>query len=201
LGALASAGTFFAWTLWDETRGRAAALGKLRLRWLQEPDVVANGADLHFQEDGQPLLARLATTATGPAVSVLTPLPETTAAFRIASHTLPTPGFDGTEPALGGPPLTPLPGLQSMLHDALRVEGNEPAQLERWLDQDLVLALTDAARDQAASFRGLTFDGRFLAVHWLGEIARDPALVRALSAPLWRPFVPRLPPASAVLLN
>jgi len=38
-------------------------------------------------------------------------------------------------------------------------------------------------------------------VHWLGDLAGDPAAVRALSAPLWRPFVPRLEPTRGQLLN
>jgi len=198
---LAAAGAFLVWSVWDETRGRAATIGRLRARWLALPDVIDNGADLHFSEDGQPLIARLATGASGHTVTILTPLRETTAAFRIASQALPRPGFDGADPPIGGPPLSPLPGLQSMLHDELRIEGNEPAQLERWLDQTLVSALLSAARDHADSFRGLTFDGRFLAVHWVGELAADPLTVRALSAPLWRPFVPRLPPPRPELLN
>ncbi len=198
---LAAGGGFLAWSVWDATRGRAAVVGRLRERWVALPDVVDNGHDLHFSEDGQPLIARLATGDSGHTVAILTPLRETTAAFRIASPTLARPSFDGQDPPIGGPPLTPLPGLQSMLHDVLRIEGNEPAQLERWLDQALVSALLSAARDHADSFRGLTFDGRFLAVHWVGDLAADPTAVRALSAPLWRPFVPRLPPTRVELLN
>ncbi len=199
--AVAAAAAFFAWAWWDETRGKSAALARLRQRWLAEPDVVENRDDLHFSEDGQPLIARLALGRHGPALSILTPLPETTAAFRIASRHLPRPGFDGLEPAVGGPPLSPLPGLQLLVVDALFVEGNEPARLERWLDRALIDALVAAARDHAAIFRGLTFDGRFLAVHWLGSIVGDPAAARALSAPLWRPFVPRLPPTRPELLH
>lgn len=201
LVALAAAGAFLAWSVYDETRGRAAAVGRLRERWLAEPDIIDNGKDLHFSEDGQPLIARLASSSSGHTVAILTPLRESTAAFRIASPELPRPSFDGEDPAIGGPPLTPLPGLQSMLDDVLKVEGNEPAQLERWLDHALRSALLSAARDHAASFRGLTFDGRFLAVHWVGDIAADPMAARALSAPLWRPFVPRLPPPRVELLN
>lgn len=201
LGGLAIATGFLAWSIWEETRGATAALARVRARWLAEPDVIDNGDELHFMEDGQPLIARLATHRGAPAVAILTPLRETTAAFRIASKLMPPPGFDGLEPAIGGPPLTPLPGLGLMLHDALLIEGNEPAQLERWLDGALVSALLLAARDRATSFRGLTFDGRFLAVHWRGDLASDPQAVRALSAPLWRPFVPRLPPTPGVILH
>lgn len=201
LGGLGIATGFLAWSIWEETRGASAALGRVRDRWLAEPDVVASGDDLHFMEDGQPLIARLAIHRGAPAVAILTPLRETTAAFRIGSKALAPPGFDGLEPAIGGPPLSPLPGLALMLHDALVVEGNEPAQLERWLDGALVDALLAAARDHATLFRGLTFDGRFLAVHWRGDIAQEPEAVRALSAPLWRPFVPRLPPTPGVLLH
>ena len=198
---LAAGGGFLAWSVWDATRGRAAVVGRLRERWVALPDVVDNGHDLHFSEDGQPLIARLATGDSGHTVAILTPLRETTAAFRIHAPKLPRPGFDGIEPAVGGPILAPLPGLKLMLHDAFEVEGNEPAQLERWLDQSLVKALLSAATHQADSFRGLTFDGRFLGVHWVGDGVADPIAIRALSAPLWRPFVPRLPPARPDLLN
>lgn len=198
---LLAAGAYLAWSVWDETKGRAAMTQRARQRWVQQPDVLDNGADLHFSEDGQPLIARFATGPLGPVVTVLTPLRETTAAFRIHTPKLPRPGFDGVEPAVGGPILAPLPGLKLMLHEAFEVEGNEPAQLERWLDQALINALLSAATHQADSFRGLTFDGRFLGVHWVGETVADPIAIRALSAPLWRPFVPRLPPVRADLLN
>ncbi len=201
LMGLAASGAYLAWSVWDETKGRAALTQRVRQRWVQQADVVDNGADLHFSEDGQPLIARFATGPLGPTVTVLTPLRETTAAFRIHAPKLPRPSFDGIEPAVGGPQLTPLPGLKLMLHDAFEVDGNEPAQLERWLDQALVKALLSAATHQADSFRGLTFDGRFLGVHWVGDAVADPIAIRALSAPLWRPFVPRLPPVRADLLN
>lgn len=205
-GALLAAGGYVAWSAWDALRGRAAALERLLDRWRAEPGVLDDDGDLHFSEDGQPLIARLgelrhAAGGSGAAVAILTPLRETTAAFRIANRALPTPAFDGRDPAIGGPSLAPLPGVQLLLHDALAVEGNEPAQLQRWLDDALVQALVAAARDHADTFRGLTFDGRFLAVHWVGELAGDPGMVRALSAPLWRPFVPRLPPTRLELLH
>lgn len=201
VGALLAAGGYLAWSAWDALRGRAAALEARLDRWRAAPGVLEHEGDLHFKEDGQPLLARLDEARSGPTVAVLTPLRETTAAFRIANRALPLPGFDGREPAVGGPSLSALPGVQLLLHDALIVEGNEPAQLQRWLDEALVSALVTAVRDHPDTFRGLTFDGRFLAVHWVGAPADDPGMARALSAPLWRPFVPRLPPTRLELLN
>lgn len=201
IGAVVAFAVLFLWTLWDETRGRGAALQRLRERWLQHPDVIDSGGDLHFSEDRQPLIARLALGKHGPTIAVLTPLNVSTTAFRIRPRDLPAPSFDGRYPSVGGPSLTHLPGLQTLLHDALIVEGNAPARLERWLDQDLIHALLSAARDHPQSFGGLTFDGRFVAVHWIGPIVVDPEAVRALSAPLWRAFVPRLPPIRRELLN
>lgn len=201
VGTFVAAGAWVAFSAWDETRGRAAALHRLRERWLADPSVLAHGEDLHFMEDGQPLFARLAMGRRGPGVTILTPLRETTAAFSIASPTLPAPGFDGLEPPVGGPPLTPLSGLQSLIGGVARVSGNDPVTLERWLDEALVSALRRALAEHPESFRGLTFDGRFLAVHWVGAPALDPSAARALSAPLWRPFVPRLPPVPTTLLN
>jgi hypothetical protein len=201
VGTFIAAGAWVAFSVWDETRGRAAALHRVRERWLADPTVLAHGDDLHFLEDGQPLFARLAMGSRGPSVTILTPLRETTAAFAIASPHLPAPGFDGLEPPVGGPPLTPLSGLQSLLGGLGKVSGNDPGTLERWMDATLVAALTNALRDHRESFRGLTFDGRFLGVHWVGSPALDPSAARALSAPLWRPFVPRLPAASTALLN
>lgn len=206
-GAFLFALALFAYTLWDETRGRAARLHELERLWISagatrrealprtaRPTGLEKG-DLHLDEAGQPLIVRLSLRGERPTVAVLTPLSESTTAFSIGSRQLPPPTFDGYEPAARGPAIEPLPGVGSLLGDSLDVRGNDPVRLTRLLDEELVAALTHAASHHADTFRGLTFDGRFLAVHWLGEEpASDPALTLARSAPLWRPFVPRLPP-------
>jgi len=204
LAALAWAG----FTLWDATRGASFALERERKRWLEALGAVDHGHDLHLMEERQPLVVRLDRRARAMTSAVLTPLPETTAAFRIWPRAAPKPGFDGVEPPVGGPLLTPLPGLEATLGGAFSIEGNEPAHLARWLDGELVQGLHVTLALHADTFRGLTFDGRFLAVHWLdvagqgaGAVGRDPIATLAASSALWRPFVPRLPPAPASLMH
>lgn len=201
LSLAAFSGAYFLWTVWDVTRGRSAHLESLRMLWASHLGGARNADDIHFMEDGQPLIARLALDTDVLSAAVLTPLSENTTAFRITPKQQRTPSFEGLYPAHSGPPVQPLPGLGALLGDALHIEGNQPAQLARWLDAELLTAIGNAARDHGASFGGLTFDGRFLGIHWRGEVVRDPKSVAALSAPLWRPFVPRLPPMRPELLN
>jgi len=210
IGSLALVG----YTLWDETRGRAARVASLRKRWLEfgaiERDSLPTSprptgldrGDLHLMQDGQPIVVRISLLKDVPTVAVLTPLPETTTAFRIASRHHPRPSFDGIEPALRGAALEALPGVGATLGSAFHVEGNDPTRLLRLLDEALADALAHADLHHRDTFRGLTFDGRFLAVHWLGDdLASDPMGALAMAAPFWRPFIPRLPAIPREILN
>ena len=192
------------WVWWDATRGAGAAIDELRGRWLDALapyEAVASGDDVHVMEAGQPLIVRVGRRDGHPGVSVLTPLSETTTAFRIWPHAMPKPSFDGADPPVGGPLLTPLPAMEPVFGGAFAVEGNEPTRMMRYLDQDILSALLWAERLHPGTFRGLTFDGRFVAVHWLGELARDPLATLTASGTLWRPFVPRLPSAAPQLMH
>ena len=196
LGGFLATGTLLAYTLWDETKGRAARLNALRRRWLDagamEGDTTAftparptglRRDDLHFMEDGQPLIVRLSLHGRDatPTVAVLTPLPETTTAFKITAKHLPPPTFDGLEAAGRGPSLEVLPGVATLVGSVFGVTGNDPARITRFLDDDLRHALREADVLYRDSFRGLTFDGRFLAVHFVGEaIAEAPTRVLLL---------------------
>lgn len=203
VGYAAAAGwALFAY--WDKTRGASFALDADRRRWMEVLGAVDDGPDLHVMEDKQPLIVRLARRGSRTAVAVLTPLPETTAAFRLWPHDMPKPGFDGNEPPVGGPLLTPLHALEASLGGAFAVEGNEPARIARWLDEELLKVLLVAQALHPGSLRGLTFDGRFLAVHWLepADGARlDPAQTMAAASPVWRAFVPRLPTTAGSLMH
>lgn len=215
-GALFATGLLLGYTLWDETRGRAARLHRLRQRWVDagalEGDTMVTPVrptgltrqDLHLMEDGQPLIVRLGLMGRNaiPSVAILTPLPETTTAFSIHSRHLPRPSFDGLEPASRGPALELLPGVGTLLGSAFAVVGNDPTRITRLLDEELRHALSQADLLHKDNFRGLTFDGRYLAVHWLGaDLAEDPARALELARPLWRPFFPRLAPLPRILLN
>lgn len=202
--ALAAAAGWLAWTFWDATRGAGAALDARRASFaaaLEAEGGVMNGEDLHVMEDGQPLIVRVGQRDGRPTATVLTPLSESTTAFRFWPHAMPRPSFDGGDPPVGGPLLTRLHALETVLGGGFEVEGNEPTHIMRWIDEALLAALLDAAHSQPAAFRGLTFDGRFLAVHWIGGPASDVHRALALSSRLWRPFVPRLPALPPSLMH
>ena len=80
-------------------------------------------------------------------------------------------------------------------------EGLFGPRMMRYLDEDFLSALLWAERLHPGVFRGLTFDGRFIAVHWLGGLANDPLATLQASATLWKPFVPRLPSAAPQLMH
>lgn len=204
LVVLAVAGGWLGWSWWDATRGQSAAVGTLRARFLDvlEPQgAVMNGDDLHIAEDAQPLVVRVGRRGAATTATVLTPLSESTTAFRIWPRAMPRPSFDGNDPPVGGPLLTHLPALERVLGGSFQVEGNEPTHIVRYLDADLLSSLLEAERSHPAGFRGLTFDGRFLAVHWLGAVAGDPLRTLSASSPLWRAFVPRLPRVPPSLMH
>ncbi|MFO0750412.1 MAG: hypothetical protein U1F43_32790 [Myxococcota bacterium] len=201
---VALSGAWLAWTWWDATRGEGAAVDAVRARFaaaLAPAGAVENGPDLHLFEVSQPLLLRVGRRGRATATTLLTPLRESTTAFRIWPRAMPRPSFDGSEPPVGGPMLTHLPALETVLGGGFSVEGNEPTHIMRYLDEALLSALLDAERSYPAAFRGLTFDGRFLAVHWLGGVAGDPQRVVRASSLVWRPFVPRLPPVPSSLMH
>lgn len=194
-------GAFLGWSMYDQSRGLGAALAQRRAVWEARTGAVADGEDLHLMSDGQPLIVRVGRLGQAMTATVLTPLSETTTAFRFWPKGARRPSFDGHDPAVGGPRLSLLPALGTFFGGVIEVEGNEPVRIRRWLDGELLTALEAAARDHAPTFRGLTFDGRFLAVHWIGPLTDVPEDVLALSTPLWRPFVPRLPPASPATMH
>jgi len=202
------------WLAWDESRGTSHALSALRATWQAALPCSEDGETLVIDPmDGGPVrLVRLARLPDGtPAVAVLSPAPPATEGFRLWARSLPRPGFDGQEPPVGGPALTPLPGVAAILGDLLaadgsgatpsiEVEGNAPDALLARLRKAPRAALSQALLAHPASFRGLTFDGSHVATHWLGSIAHDPAHLMAAATPLLDAFVPR-PTSRQPVLN
>jgi hypothetical protein len=201
------------WLAWDETRGAGHAVSNLRDRWRSALPLANDGDTLILDpaDGGPPRLIRLAALADGtPCVAVLSAAPPATEGFRLWPRDLPRPGFDGQEPSVGGPALSPLPGVAAILGDLLaadgapptarlEVEGNAPDALLARLRKAPRAALIGALRETPDAFRGLTFDGATLATHWLGPLVQDPARLMAAATPILDALVPRPTSRPAVL--
>lgn len=217
LGLLAgAAGLWLGWVIWDESRGRTHRTDRVMAAWQASTQGIRDGDALALQlEGGRPLTIRAAVTRHGlTAVALLTPLQTATFSIRAWPTPLPRPGFDGQEPSVGGPRTDPLPGVETIVgavrtelgHPAdatpLRVEGNAPERALQLLTPRVLDALHDIERLHTGDFRGITFDGNLLGVHWLGRTAEDPLTAFHASLIVLEALLPRAPspgPSHALL--
>jgi hypothetical protein len=198
------------WLAWDETRGEGHALASMRARWLSELPCSVDGDRLVLDpaDGGPPRLVRLARLPDGtPCAAVFVPTAPATDGFRIWPRVASRPGFDGAEPQVGGPALTPLPGAASILQQLLskdaetapaprrlvqlEVEGNAPELLLSRLRKAPRAALVETIHLHGDAFRGMTFDGAELGTHWVGPVALDPPRLMAAATPLLDAMSPR----------
>jgi hypothetical protein len=206
LGLLAgAAGLWLVWVIWDESRGRSHLTDRALNAWQADVGGVRDEDALALQiAGGRPLSVRAAVTRHGlTAVALLTPLQMTTFSFRAWPAPAPRPGFDGAEPSVGGPRTDPLPGVETIVgtvrrelgHPAnatpLRVEGNSPERALQILTPRVLDALHDAERLHGGDFRGITFDGNLLGVHWLGGTAEDPLTALHATLHILEAFLPK----------
>lgn len=194
---LASIGYLYA--RWDETRGQAASQEALRTHLKSELGALREGEVLHLRHEGRPILIKTSVLNRELQVAVLTPMPESSLAFRLYREHTPRPPLDGGAMALGAADLEPLPGLSATLPQGMALEGNAPAQIARLFDNELRDALARTTFEHRDSFRGLSFDGRFLGAHWTLPLAsRSQAMLEA-SWDLFVPFIPQATPRAVLL--
>jgi hypothetical protein len=218
--ALAAVGAAMTgWLAWDETRGSGHAQASLMARWRSELPCSVDGERLVLDpcDGGPPRFIRLAQLTDGaPTAAVLVPMAPATDGFRLWPRGMSRPGFDGAEPQVGGPALSPLPGAASILaqlltKDAerepwrsqvapLELEGNAPEAVLSRLRKAPRAALAETIRLHGDAFRGMTFNGAELATHWVGPLVLDPARLMAAAAPLLDAMAPR-PVLRPTILN
>jgi hypothetical protein len=211
LGAAAVA--WFAWVVWDESRGRTHRIAEARERFAGLGGVADGDDALKVPWDARGDMGlRFAVDRQGTAtVAALWPVPTSTVSFRLWPSFATRPGFDGQEPAVGGPRLERLPGVEAILgelfaHDGvsglptLHCESNAPERLVSALNPAVRAALADVLRNHGQGFRGISFDGNVLAVHWTGTALEDPPTTLASTRQLlaaWLPAEP-LPPHAMI---
>ena len=180
-----------AWVLWYGLRGPGAALAALEARWLAlhgarslSPCAIGlhdghSPLTIHLQRAGADLCARVTTLA-----------PPSTLTFRLWPADGAPPSFVGSATRDIALDLSRVPDVEQRFAMLFRAESNAPQALSRLIGTDLLAALLTVRKESpAGTFRGLTWDGRELAVHWTGALAADPERALQLSRPLWRDLV------------
>lgn len=186
LSILGGLGTL--WILWYGLKGPGAALARLERRWLDLHGARSAGPCHIAVHDGmQPLRITIARAGRDLTAVVRTPAPESTLSFRVWPSDAPAPGFAGSATRDLAPDLTRVPEVEQRFSLLLRAEANSASWLQRLMTQDLLAALLTVRHEAPeGTFRGLTWDGRELSVHWAGELAGDPPRALQLSRALWR---------------
>lgn len=178
-----------AYHLWDSSRGPGAALAALHRRWLELPGARASGPLMVDVHDGvQPLRIRITRRGRTSYGLVTTPLLASTVAFRLWPAEAPPPGFLGSATLDGPPDLARAVGVEARFAHVFRAESNLPLALDAIVTADLMAPLLAVRREAPTAFRGVTWDGRELGVHWAGPQLTDPTRTLQLSRPIWRAF-------------
>lgn len=186
-GALGWAG----WHVWWATRGAGAILVGLEQRWLELHGARQLGRCAVAVHDGmQPLQIRLARERRLLMADVATPLPASTLTFRIWPADQHAPDFAGSPTRELTYDLERAPEVEALFAGHFGAESNSPASLRRIMSASLMAPLLTVQQESPpGAFRGLTWDGRELAVHWAGPLVTDPTRALQLSRPIWRSFV------------
>jgi len=179
------------WHLWWATRGPGAILVGLEQRWLDLHGARRAGRCTVRVHDGvQPLEVRLAREKRALVAHVATPLPASTLTFRIWPADHQAPEFAGSTTRELAYDLDRAPEVEAMFAMRFRAESNFPAALHRVMTPTLMAPLlTVLTESPPGSFRGVTWDGGELAVHWVGPVVSDPTRALQLTRPIWRSFV------------
>jgi|GEM_PF-1462468 len=197
---------WLAWQIWDDGRGPSHRVREMLALWRDALGGADDRDSLYLREpDGRGLQARFAVTRAGVAsVAIMTAFPVTTFSFRAWPSDVARPGFDGQEPAVGGPRLDPLPGLETIVREIMRgpplpmamtlkLEGNAPERTLQLFTPRFLAALSSIDAIPSGSFRGLSFDGNLLAVHWLDPVALDPLVAMHYTRLTLAALLPPLP--------
>ncbi|TNF23903.1 MAG: hypothetical protein EP329_26305 [Deltaproteobacteria bacterium] len=180
-----------AWHLWWATRGPGAILVGLEQRWLELHGARRLGRCAVVVHDGmQPLQIRLSRERRTLRADVGTPLPASTLTFRLWPADQAAPDFAGSPTRELTYDLERAPEVEALFAGRFGAESNHPAALRRIMTASLMAPLLTVHQSSPpGAFRGLTWDGRELAVHWAGPVVTDPTRALQLSRPIWRAFV------------
>jgi len=188
VGSLAWVG----WHLWFILRGPGAVMAGLEQRWLGLHGARAVGRCRVAVHDGmQPLEIRVGRERDAFVVRVTTPLPESMLTFRLWPAELPSaPDFTGSATRERDQDLARAHETEALFAMLFKADSNAPSALRRIMTPELMAPLLVVRRESPpGALRGITFDGRDLAIHWSGAIAADPERALGLSRPIWRALV------------
>lgn len=173
------------WSLtvtWYETRGPGAVVLGLVGRWLELPGAERAGRTSVRVYDGtQPLLVRLGRSGGELAAVVETPALESTTALRVWPR-------EASAPLLGQP-VERIALMEARFAGQLKVEASSAQDAARALDDKAATALAGVRKEAGDAWRGLTYDGRTVAVFLAGPVVTDPERATQLARALWRRFV------------
>jgi hypothetical protein len=192
VGLLALALGWAGWHLWWATRGPGAVLVGLERRWLGLHGArPIGGCAVHVHDGTQPLRIQLARQARTLVAHVATPLPASTLAFRLwPVDAGEAPEFTGSATRELTYDLARAHEVEALFSMLFHAEANEPRLLHRIMTSEVLAPLLLVRKESPpGAFRGITWDGRELAIHWTGPLVTDPERALQLSRPIWRSFV------------
>jgi len=190
VGLLLASGLWILYGWWYDSRGPGAVFTRLMARWLELPGAHAHGPlELRVHDGMQPIAIHLGREGRGFGVTVATPVPDSTLAFRLWPRDVEAPAFRGTATRTGPADLDRAHAVEALFVQLFRAETNDTEALRQLMSERTMAPILVAWKEARAGFAGVTFDGRFLGLHWRGDLIGDPARAMQLSRPIWRALV------------
>ncbi|PIE65936.1 MAG: hypothetical protein CSA24_01470 [Deltaproteobacteria bacterium] len=176
---------------WFGARGPGAVMRGLLARWLELSGARRGpgGYEVRVFDGLQPLRITLSRNGRDLCAQVTTRLSDTTLAFRLWPDGQEPPSFTGSMSRELCDDLRRAPAVEARLANLYRADANQPRALDRAITRDLMAPLLAVRKAATPGYRGVTFDGASLSVHWRGPATADPERVMQLSRPIWAAMV------------
>lgn len=185
-------GGWLAWwgmKAWWERHGSPALVRGLQAQWLEAPGAHSEpGGRVCIHQGRQRIKVRLDRRGGLMTATVQVVVGDTTVALRAWPETLPPPSLDPDGAPVGGPPVSRAPLLETRFARRVRVETSDDERAERLLQGSMAVAIHEAMEALGPGFRGITYDGRRLGIHFAGPVAADPEQALRVAKPLWDRF-------------
>ncbi len=174
---------------WYRQRGPGAVLSGLIATWLELPGASHRGQTVSVYDGDQPITIRLARRR-GLLVAVIhTPIGTSPVAWRVWSRGQPAPPLDPELRPHGGPPVSRAAALEAAFGGpVVSVETSDVRDAARHLDSQLRQKILGLKLQAHTEWRGVTYDGRVLGIHFCGATAADPERATALARSVWKVF-------------
>lgn len=172
--------------LWDHRYGPSAIQADLTARWLGLPGAHPAPGGVHVHDGMQPLTIWLGTQTSTQSAVVLTPVADSEMACRIWPDGQTPPPFAGSLTRFRtAPALDRAYTIEQKFAGLLQIEVNDEPGMSTLLTAPRVGPILAVRQEAPQMFKGVTWDGEQLGVHWWGPIVKDPVRMLQLSRAIW----------------